>query len=286
MSYQQYLDTYNTFFELKDKYDSKRVKTIKTLKKKHPGNIQLIKEGLNKFDQKRRCINCKKPGGTLFEIAKKTLKCICNADKKCNLHIELRKSDNINLPEMIKKNVNTINSLKQDILVYKLDLLFGTLSEDVVLNQFTRLKSILDETISEKNTYQELYDKKNKILEIENEGKEKENTFILKDEFIKEKEKTLNNLVSEIKKFIVEYKKTNNKSILSDLINMYKNTILPLQDELRQHKYDEIFIEKKENNKGNKGSLKLMPKYIIHKSNTSIENKMTYNKFKVIKNNK
>ena len=33
MSYQQYLDTYNTFFELKDKYDSKRVKTIKTLKK-------------------------------------------------------------------------------------------------------------------------------------------------------------------------------------------------------------------------------------------------------------
>ena len=57
---------------------------------------------------------------------------------------------------MIKKNVNTINSLKQDILVYKLDLLFGTLSEDVVLNQFTRLKSVLDETISEKNTYQEL----------------------------------------------------------------------------------------------------------------------------------
>ena len=48
----------------------------------------LIKEELNKFDQKRKCVNCKKPGGTLFEITKKTLKCICNADKKCNLHIE------------------------------------------------------------------------------------------------------------------------------------------------------------------------------------------------------
>lgn len=286
MSYQQYLDTYNTFFELKEKYDTKRINTIKTLKKKNPGNILLIKEELNKFDQRRKCINCKKTGGTIFEITKKTLKCICNADKKCNLHIELKKADNIDLPKIIKKNINTIKSIKQDILVYKLDLLFGTLSEDVVLNQFTRLKSVLDETISEKNTYQELYDKKNKILEIEHEGEEKENTFILKDKFIKEKEKTLNNQISEIKKFIVNYKKTNNKSILSDIIDMYKNTILPLQDEIRQHKYNEIFIEKKENNKGNKGSLKLMPKYIIHKTKESIENKMTYTKFKVIKNNK
>ena len=33
MSYEQYLDAYNNFWELKDKYDRKRRKTLKTLKK-------------------------------------------------------------------------------------------------------------------------------------------------------------------------------------------------------------------------------------------------------------
>ena len=33
MSYEQYLEAYNNFWELKDKYDKKRRKAIKTLKK-------------------------------------------------------------------------------------------------------------------------------------------------------------------------------------------------------------------------------------------------------------
>ena len=49
MSYQNYLDAYNLFYELKDKYDKKRASTIKTLKKKHPNNYVLIKEELQKF---------------------------------------------------------------------------------------------------------------------------------------------------------------------------------------------------------------------------------------------
>ena len=46
-------------------------------------------------------------------------------------------------------------------MVYKLDLLFQTQSEDIVLKEFRRLKELLDENIDEKDTYQELYDKKN-----------------------------------------------------------------------------------------------------------------------------
>ena len=36
MSYEDYLEAYNTFWELKEKYDKKRNGTIKTLKKKAP----------------------------------------------------------------------------------------------------------------------------------------------------------------------------------------------------------------------------------------------------------
>ena len=54
--------------------------------------------------------------------------------------------------------------IKQDIMVYKLDLLFNTQPEDIVLTEFRRLKELLDENIKEKDTYQELFDKKTKLM--------------------------------------------------------------------------------------------------------------------------
>ena len=282
MSYEQYLDAYNTFWELKEKYDKKRLKTIKSLKKattKHQ-----IKLDLQQFDEKRRCVNCNKPGGTIFEITKTHLKCICNANKKCKLNIHLKKAKHVNLTKEINDKINIVNSVKQDILGYKLDLLFGNLEEEVVLNQFTRLKQILDDAIHEKNKYQELFDQKNKMLEIEN-SEEGDSKFILKSEYINEKQKQLNQHISDFKKNIVLFKESNNKALLSDTILLYKNTIMPLQDEIRNLTYKRITIEKEENAK-KKGSLKLMPKFIVQKSKLTIEDKMTYDNFKIIKNEK
>ena len=70
MSYENYLEAYNDFWELKEKYDKKERKAIKTLKKKHPNNIPLVKEELQKFRDRRKCVNCNKVGGTVFEITK------------------------------------------------------------------------------------------------------------------------------------------------------------------------------------------------------------------------
>lgn len=270
MSYEDYLEAYNTFWELKEKYDNKRNGTIKTLKKKHPRNIPLIKEELQKFDAKRRCVNCNKSGGTIFEITETHLKAQCNVERKCSLDIDLKKPKHVHLPTIIREKIDIISNIKQDIMVYKLDLLFQTQSEDIVLKEFRRLKELLDENIDEKDTYQELYDKKTKILEME-----ESNTFKLKQEYVNEKQKELNQLTSDFKKNMKEYKKEDNKPILIHAIETYKNTILPLQEEIRKLKYDNISIEKEEN-KNSKGALKMMPKYIINKTVQSIENQMTY----------
>ena len=104
---------------------------------------------------------------------------------------------------------------------------------------------------------------------------EESNTFKLKQEYINEKQKELNQLTSDFKKNMKEYKKEDHKPILIHAIETYKNTILPLQEEIRNLKYDNISIEKEEN-KNSKGALKMMPKYIINKTVQSIENKMTY----------
>ena len=124
MSYEQYLEAYNNFWELKDKYDRKRRKTLKTLKKKYPRNTPVIKEELAKFDGKRRCANCNKTGGTLFEITETHLRAKCNADKKCLLDINIKKPNHINLVDSIREEVNIISDIKQQIMEYKLDLLF------------------------------------------------------------------------------------------------------------------------------------------------------------------
>tara|TARA_Y100000591_G_C21854102_1_gene713773 strand:+ start:10265 stop:11122 length:858 start_codon:yes stop_codon:yes gene_type:complete len=285
MSYEQYLEAYNEFWELKEKYDKKRRKTLKTLKKKNPRNIPIIKEELEKFDAKRKCVNCNKLGGTIFEITETHLKCRCNADKKCALNIEIKKPKHINLKDSINEEINIIKEIKQDIMAYKLDLLFQNQSEDIVLKEFRRLKELLDEHIKAKDLFQEFYDKQNKIVKLEVEGKEDDGVFKLKNELIKEKQQQLNQLISEFKKNIQLYKKEDSKPLLVNSIEIYKNTILPLQEEIRNLKYDYIEIEKKEN-KNQKGSLKLMPKHIIHKTKMSIENQMTYDEFKIIKNTK
>lgn len=288
MSYEQYLEAYNNFWELKDKYDKKRRKTLKTLKKKHPRNTPVIKEELAKFDGKRRCANCNKTGGTLFEITETHLRANCNADKKCPLAIDIKKPNHVNLVDSIREEVNIISDIKQQIMEYKLDLLFQTQSEDIVLKEFRRLKELLDEHIRAKDLYQEFYDKQNKIVKLETEGETEDDNstvFKLKQELITEKQKQLNQLVSEFKKNMKEYKKEDNKPILINSIEIYKNTILPLQEEIRNLKYDHIEIEKQES-KSQRGSLKIMPKYIIHKTKESIENHMTYDEFKIIKNKK
>ena len=288
MSYKEYLDAYNTFWELKEKYDTKRQKAIKTLKKKHPRNIPLIKEGLGKFDERRKCVNCNKVGGTIFEITETHLKCRCNAAKKCFLNIEIKKPKHVNLADSIRNEINIIKEIKQDIMAYKLDLLFQNQSEDIVLKEFRRLKELLDDHIKAKDLYQEFYDKQNKIVKLEEEGDEsKENSgvFKLKEQLISEKEKQLNKLVSDFKKNINEYQKEDSKPILINSMDIYKNTILPLQEEIRNLKFDYIEIEKEES-KSQKGALKVMPKYIIHKTKMSLENQMTYDEFKILKNRK
>ena len=62
------------------------------------------------------------------------------------------------------------------------------------------------------------------------------------------------------------FKESNNKALLSDTILLYKNTIMPLQDEIRNLTYKRITIEKEENAK-KKGSLKLMQNLLCKKVN-------------------
>ncbi len=69
------------------------------------------------------------------------------------------------------------------------------------------------------------------------------------------------------------YKENNEKSILTDSLQIYKNIIIPLQNDIRNIKYQEIFIEKTKNSNG-KFTKKTMPTYHFTPRIISDENKI------------
>lgn len=138
--YQKYIEAFNLYYKLKTEYETKfknkKNKIIRT-----NDTITNKKQLITTLKIKRKCINCKKKGGTLFTEEDGVLKAICNADKKCKLNIEINKADNTYLPEYLEGQNTTINLIKKEITQYKLDLLFGLESEEVVTQEFKSLRT-------------------------------------------------------------------------------------------------------------------------------------------------
>ena len=111
-----------------------------------------------------------------------------------------------------------------------------------------------------------------------------ENTYIPKNEFLKDKQKQLNQFINTFKKNIKEFKETGEIAIMSDTLQIYKNVIIPLQNQIRNIKYQEIFIEKINNSNG-KFTKKEMPIYHFTAIKLSDENKMIKaDDFEIIQN--
>ena len=285
--YQKYIDTFRDYYKLKNEYDQKlrnKKKRIKKLKLSLPEKIKQI----NEFKQNRKCIKCRKNGGTIFTEVDGILKAECGNEKKCNLHIELQKPVYYFLPEKLDAISQHIEKIKQEITEFKLDLLFGLQNEEVVLNEFKTLKNELIKTIEEKKIFQNIYDNKNKIIEIK-VGTDEQEDVLIKD-YLNDLHQNLNQSISELKRNITEYKKTNSEALLEDTIQIYKDTLIPLQDKIRELKYQVTYIsETKQLGGGGKKDeqVKLMSIYHLIPTKVTVENKIVWNdSFKIIANKK
>ncbi len=138
--YKKYIEAFNLYYKLKNDYETK----FKNKKNKIIRSSETIankKQLIATLREKRKCINCKKKGGTLFTEEDGVLKAVCNAEKKCKLNIEINKADNSYLPEYLEGQNAVINLIKKEITQYKLDLLFGLESEEVVTQEFKSLRA-------------------------------------------------------------------------------------------------------------------------------------------------
>ena len=130
------------------------------------------------------------------------------------------------------KVFKTLQKIKEEIIVTKLDLLFGLASEERTIRLFEMVKKnfedyytfLTDLEILQKKYYQE-----------------EENT-----EMVRNLRLQLYQFNNEFKNNITEYQRTGEVSLLRDTIKMYIKQISPLERRIHHFLYGEIYVDEEE----------------------------------------
>tara|TARA_B100000900_G_scaffold415874_1_gene447635 strand:- start:122 stop:1033 length:912 start_codon:yes stop_codon:yes gene_type:complete len=259
---------YNKFFQLKGIYENK----FRNFKHKlNKSKIDIIgkKIKIEDYLAVRKCVNCNKVGGTVFDITEKHLKARCNVESPCSLDINIELGDRVYMKDNIyEKMEENINSLKQKITKDKLKLLFDLDVEDVVVRSFENTKK---ELIDQSKIYSDIKrqfdsvtqvkleqtDNINALNNIDNDEMDNDDekdtsndvsnidgvTTIKRSILLKTYENDLIHHINEYKKRIALYKKQNDENILEEAMRDYVNIITPLKDKIRKTKYSSIHID-------------------------------------------
>ena len=224
----------NDFYKLKAKYNEKISKIKQKVKNK---NTLTKKDKQKEFRNIQfKCVNCNRPGGTLFEIKKNKLSALCGASSKCDLNISIDKKTYYNIRNEKAEVEEQINVLKTDIIKTKLDFLFNYIEESEAIKEFSIQKE--DYNIFSKGL---IATKKDYIEIVDNI----ETNTLLKETII-----LLHEKIIQIKDLEKNYIETKNTQLIEDIINIYKIDIIPLNKKIRELKYSyyNIVKDEKDNN--------------------------------------
>lgn len=218
------------YYELKKNYEIK----ILDYKKKLIRNEELTKrEKRNLFKQfKPKCINCKKPGGTLFTSSNRVLKAVCNSDQHCSLDIEINLGNYANIINLDENYTKNIDDSKVKIIMTKLDFLFGYITdENVALDEFNKLKKKIGQQSEAQLLIQKRY---NDVVHN-----------LKKEEIIDEAVVRLYEEIYELKDIYKLYENDPKASYIVDMVEKYIKEIQPLADKIRNMKYVKSSVEMK-----------------------------------------
>jgi hypothetical protein len=219
------------YYELKQKYqeriDNKKNKIRKskvlTTKEKRVQYKKIVP----------KCVNCDKPGGTLFEEKNGMLNAVCNAQTHCNLNINIKRLRYDNMRDLEIENDKVSENLKMRIIMTKLDYLFGiNTSKDDIVEKFNELKNKLASVTEKQLVINKNY---GDIL-----------SGINRDPLLNDASNDLANEIDELKNLYKEYT-TSDKPVpgyLTEMIEKSITKILPLVETIRKLKYGHYEMEK------------------------------------------
>ena len=228
----------NDYYKLKTKYES----DIHKIKRKLINNQSLSwKERKSEFTKfKPKCVNCNKPGGTIFaskynKDGFRELTAMCgNKIEPCKLDISINSGKYDLIPNVLREYEKDVRDAKTEIITNKNELLFGYKKAETVLERFNELKEYLSDATSLLEMYLDLY------YNITDNKEVKQN---LKEMI----EKSYDDIAS-IKQSVVNYNTTNSTQYINGAVELYVNSLKPSLDAILKLKYKENMVWYDENN--------------------------------------
>jgi hypothetical protein len=187
---------------------------------------------------KPKCINCKRPVGTIFSIKHsgnpnddfRELKAICGSlTEPCSLNININAGVTYNMMDHIKELEKDIENYKNEIIEYKNKMLFGYTKTETAVENFDNIKGAINDTSFLLNiNYEHLFDVVDNKITNESISKLKEEIYIL---------------VNEIKMSIKKFDSTGNVQFVRDSIDIYVNQMETKLKDLLTLKYKVNLVE-------------------------------------------
>lgn len=242
-SLNKYYSRLDEYFSIKQKYNKKfnrekqkiiRNKTLSTREKRNTvKNLKLS------------CIGCKKKVGMVFENNDGMYTARCGGEEPCGeLDIQLQKGLYVPVNYVLDYEKREKEDIERDIVILKLNLLFGFIDEETMENNFQDL-------IQKHNI------KNKRIKYYEDFLKSKTRTEENAKSIASDKER-LNAIIPEIQDSVKTFLTVGEETYLNEAMSDYINELLPLLKELRKKEYDYYKIE--EEKEGSRNILRLVKK--------------------------
>lgn len=219
------------YFHMKDVYETE----VKKNRRATYNNA--ITKGFTKNRAKKqaiattiRCINCRASGGTIFKKKDNKYIALCgNVEKPCNLNIKIFSGIFYDFEEILHEYRIEIEKSKQHIILQKMDTLFNYVSES---NSAELFKSAMEKYNAKIEITKDLTDKYNELYNNKH-----------KQELILRKTETIYEVMDRIKVIMEEYKKTHNRELIKNAIDIQIRDLIPEISFLRQLKYEVMEVD-------------------------------------------
>jgi hypothetical protein len=225
---QTYKENLNEYFKLKRKYETEVSKLKRTTYNAAPTK-RMGKQAVLAI--KPKCIKCKRPVGTIFANKDRYYTAICgDSVSPCNLNMKIHNGGELNpIYSMLDVFKESIDQVKESIIIRKLDTLFNYVSEEESVRLFKKEIELYNE---QSELYKPIFERYNDLYHSD-----------LKKTLIEKKQGDIFVLIENIRGLLSEYQKTDNIELLKTAMKLQNNELTPELRNLRILKYEDIHME-------------------------------------------
>jgi len=223
---QEFVESMRDYFELKKAYENAAILS------RHNARVNALKRGMGEIAARKiasrllpKCVNCKRPVGTVFKTRKDRLMAYCgDTNSPCPLRIEIFKGEFESDDVFAEASKQLLEEAKENIIRQKMDVLFNYASEEETVAKFKDL-------IEDYNLYS--FVQKGDI-----DMREEKRFNVHKRELIKAKLKRLNELKGKMNAHMDEYEESGNRDMIHNAMDIYVREYMPEVNNLRMLKYN------------------------------------------------